>query len=167
MQNGFVPMRSADVTADDTLLDPTGTTTTAWLSDFTDKDVFELGPECNACEIAFVAEADDTDYFQCNLWGGARMGNQAIGVLLCCVTGQAGAAIGDITHADSTARLFIDTITIDSQSHSKTISAIDSGNNRMARLAFDTVGIRYLYPEFEDVGDATECDRINAYIRTF
>lgn len=168
IQKGYVPMRSNDVTADDTLLESTATTYR--YGEFTKRDVFLLGPEFNACEIIFVAEADDTDYFQCRIWGGGGKtdGRMTVAEFICDMTGQAGTAYaGDLTLGDPSDLRFIDTLTIDTQGHIKTASIADSATNRVAKLAFDTVGLTWLYAEFEDVGDTTEVHRIMPYIRPF
>jgi len=165
LQTSYEPMRSADVTADDTLIDPSGSAGN-WLTDFTSRDVYELGPETNGVEIIFWAEADETDYFGCKLWGGA-VGTPSIAEFICDMSGQAGAAIADVTNPDNTSRLFVDYIYIFDQAHIDMVGLLDSsrGNNRIAKLAFDTYGYKFLYPEFYTVGDTTEVHRTNAYLR--
>jgi len=155
MQNGFVPMRPSDVSSDDTVLD--GETAGYTLHEHDrPKAAFELGPECNGCEIIFpCSDASDDNDFNCYLYGWPAAGPGSLMADISCTIGLA--RIKDVTTA-----LYVDTISIDSQNHIKTLSAFDSGNDRIARIALDTVGLKYLYPNFYDVSDT-----VNAYIRTF
>ena len=167
IQLSYEAMRTADVTADESLIDPTGSDSNKWISEFTRNDVYELGPEANAVEIIGWAEADDTDYVDFQLWGGAQCMGKTVASFLCEVSAQCGAAIADITNADSTERLFIDTMSITSQAHVKSIVVDDNGNNRFAKISLDTTGLKYLLPMFTNIGDTTEANRANLYIRKF
>lgn len=164
IQGSYEQMRSADVTTDDTVLDGS---TAGYTYDWHDKPsaAKELGPEYNACEIIFPCGQDflddtnamiatDGNNFAFSLWGYAERGPAEF---LCEVSGTVGTARIE----DSTSVLYTDTLTIDSQGHLKTISVADAGgNNRVAKLAFDTCGLKYLYVCFSDTSAA-----INPYIK--
>jgi len=151
-------MRSGDVTTDDTALDGE---TASYTYHWHDKpsEAFELGPEFNACEIIFTGGyecADNTDNadttdggnFAFKFYGYVEGGPAEF---LCDVSGTMGLA----RIADSTLALYADTLTIDTQAHLKTISVIDGGgNDRVAKLAFDTCGLKYIYAEGYDVSYA-------------
>lgn len=156
IQNGYVAMRTSDVTTDDTQLDGE----TAGLTyHYTDRpsEAFGLGPESNAAEIIFPgSDVSDGNNFSAKLYG-YRTG-EAPAEFLADISGTAGLArIADVTTA-----LYTDTLVIASQGHIKTLSVADSGNDRVAKLAFDCVGFQWLYVEFYDVSA-----NWNAYIATF
>lgn len=155
IQNGYVPMRPADVSVDDTALDGETAGYTYHEHD-RPSGAFELGEDCNAAEIVFAgSDASDGNDFNCKLYGYARSGPAEFLGDISCTIGTA--RINDVTTA-----LYIDTITVAEQGHIKTLSVSDSGNNRVAKLAFDTIGHKYLYVEFYDVSDT-----VNALVHTF
>lgn len=165
----YESMRSGDVTADEDLIDPTGSDRSKWLSEFTHNDVYELGEEANGVEIIGWGEADDTDYVDFELWGAAfsAFKGKTIAEFLCEVSAQAGAAVADITSSGSTSRLFFDTMSITSEGHVKAAAVDDSGNNRFAKLSLDTTGLKFLFVQFTNVGDTTEVHRANLWLRKF
>lgn len=161
MQTIYEKMRSADVTTDDTAFD--GETSGARYTDITTRDIYEFGPEVNGAEIMFTGEATAGRSFSCEVWGVTLGG---LGEFMCDLSGLAGTAWADLTDADSSARLFIDSLTIIEEEHVKDITVADSGNNRYAKLGFDTLGYGGAYCRFT-VGDATEVSRITPWIRTW
>lgn len=160
-QGIYEKMRTADVTADDTGLD--GETVGQYYTDITSRDIYEFGPETNGAEIMFTGEAVDGDKFGCQIWGITYDG---LGEFICEITGAAGTGVADITNADNTDRLFVDTITIDSEGHVKDVTVADSGNNRYAKIGFDTLGYRGAYCLI-DMPAANPVDRLTPWVRTW
>jgi len=151
----YEPMR-ADVTTPDTTLSPE---TAGATYDWHDKPstAYKLRPEHNGCEIILaggynIALHDDTSYadtsnnkgFEATLFAYAENGPAEF---LCDLTG----IVGTARINDYTLSLWIDTITIDTEDHLKDISIADSGNNRIAKIVFDTVGYSWLYLQFNDM----------------
>jgi hypothetical protein len=162
IQNAFVPMRTSDVTADDTAMDLS--TSGERMTDITTRDIWEFCEGQNNYELIFLAEGADDDVFGCEMWA---IDKQGLGFLEWDVTGTLGTAWADITLKDSTARLFADDVTIAAQYSCSTTGVRDQGNNRVCRLCGDLNGKRALYPRFYTVGGAGEAERINAWIRTY
>jgi len=158
IQASYEPMRSGDVTTDDTALDGETDGYTYHCED-RPKEAYKLGPEYNSCEIIFTGgyecadnteNADTTDggNFAFKFYGYAEHGPAEY---LCDVSGTIGLA----RISDSTLALYADTLTIASQAHIKTISTADAaGSDRIAKLIFDTCGLRYIYAEGYDVSYA-------------
>ena len=154
-------MRADDVTSDDTALD--GSTSGARYTDITSRGYYEFGTEVNGAEVVFSGEADNSDSGSCELWGVTTNG---IGELIADLSLITGTAWADMTDPDSTARLFVDSITIITENHVKDVTVADSGNNRFAKVGFDTIGYKGIYCRCT-VGDATEISRLTPWIRTF
>jgi len=83
------------------------------------------------------------------------------------ITGAAGTAWADMTNADSSSRLFMDTVTISDEFHLKEVTVADSGNNRYAKVGLDTLGSMGAYVCFHSVGGANEVARITPWVRFF
>lgn len=169
MRNGFVPLRSADVSADDTAMDTSTATRTYW--DMTSKDVFELQPGDNGIEVLFMGEGDDTDYFGARVFGKSPYGPAQC---LCEISGHYGAAMcpndGSAT-VDATGFHMAETILLDASNTFRrdvTISVSDCSMNRAASLNIgNTFGFKHLYFEFYNVGDSTEVHNITPWGRTY
>jgi len=169
MRNCFVPLRTADVSADDTAMDTSTTGTTYW--DLTKKDPYELQPTDNGIEIIFMGEGDDTDYFGCRVFGKNPFGPAQA---LCEISGHYGAAMcpndGSAT-VDATGYHMAETILLDASNcfrRDVTISVSDCSANRAASLNIaNTVGFTHLYFEFYNVGDTTEIHNITPWGRTY
>ncbi len=163
MQNRFIKMRTADVTADDTAID--GSTSGYRLTDITKRDVIEYDPACNGIEIVFSAEGADNNTFGARIW---NFTNDGIAQKAADITGALGTAWADLTNADNTSRLWADSITIDAEFHIKEVTVADTANNRIARVGMDTVGYRGGYVEFHNVGGGgAEVNRITPWYRFF
>jgi hypothetical protein len=167
LQNAFVPLRTSDVTADDTAMDLS--TAGERMTDITKRDVWEISENENGYEIVFLAGGADDDTFGCELWAVAQTGAEggSIGTLEWDVTGTLGTAWADVTNADSTGYLFADDVTLSEQYSLVTTGVRDQGNNRVCRIFGDLNGKSFLYPRFYTVGGAGEAERINAWIRTY
>lgn len=162
MQNRFVKMRTADVTADDTAID--GSTSGYRLTDITKRDIIEFGPETNGIEIIFSAEGVNNDTFGAGLWVVSQEGWGEKAADLTCALGLAWA---DMTNVDNTSRLFADTATIDAEFHLKDVTVADTGNDRMVRIGLDTLGARGAYVEFHSIGGVGQAKRLTPWYRFF
>ena len=162
MQNIFEKMRREDVTADDTAFD--GETAGARYTDITTRDVYLFGPETNGIEIVFSGEAAEGDTFGAEIY---LITADGWADKIADITGEAGTAWSDMTNADCTTRLFMDTITISDEFHLKEVTVADSGNNRYAKLGLDTLGAKGTYVGFHSVGGVGEVKRITPWVRTF
>ncbi len=156
IQNGYEPIRVGDITVDEAELDGVTESLT-----FDEHDrpstVKSVGEDANAMAVYFTGSDStaDTDVFSAKLYGYARSGPAEF---IADISGTAGTArINDVA-----TNLFVDTINISSQNFLKNVSVIDSDNNRIAKLAFDFVGLKYIYVEFYDVSNGH-----NAWARTF
>ena len=139
-----------------------------------------LGEEYNGCEIIFVAGqksmvvsghpqsiedassglgdttgAIDGDNFDGKLWGYTVNGPAEH---ICDFSAIIGTAHVD----DFSTALYADTIVVTNDTHLTTVAVTDSGNNRVAKINFDTVGLSYIYCDIT-VGDAD----VVAYIRPY
>jgi hypothetical protein len=157
-QYGYVPLRGADVTAEDILLDGSTAGYTYHESD-RPPSAFQLTEEYNASIIMFENyDASDNKNSGVNLWGYGQTGPAEF---ICDLSLTAGTArINDVT-----TNLYTDTITRVndlSDGHIKKIKITDSGNDRVAKVWFDNVGYKYLYVE---VYDLTTGAKINPMIR--
>lgn len=161
-QSGFTKMRTEDVTVADTAFD--GSNSGARYTDITKRDVVIYDPATNGIEIMFSAEAADGDTFGAEIWNITMDG---IADKAADITGIVGTAWADITETDSTARLFIDTITIDDEFHLKEVTVADSGNNRFAKVGLDTLGSRGGYVSFHSIGGVGQAKRITPWFRFF
>ena len=177
IQNTYVAGRTAEVTADDTLIDGTSMMTT----DFTSRDVLELGEDVNGVQVTFIAECATAtpDTFACNIWGAAKAGfgqakdatatsHPTCPEFICDITG----AGRDGYYTDTTVRLFLNDISVINQRHGKTVT-VQPGDLTLtpspSKVLFDTVGYDWLYFEFYTVGTgaSNEVDRIMPYVRGF
>ena len=157
IRGSYAPMRSGDVTTDDTALDgETAGYTYHWKDK--PKEAFQLGEEYNKCEIIFTAGyecADSTDNADAS-----DGGNFAFKFYSYTENGPAefladiSGTVGTARIADSTLALYVDRLTIASQQHPEAVASKDNGNNRIAKLVFDTCGFKYLYAEGYDVSHA-------------
>jgi hypothetical protein len=163
MRNGFVPLRAADVSADDTAMDTSTAGTTFW--DMTRKDCYELQPTDNGIEVIFLGEGDDTDYFGCRVFGKSPGGPAQA---LCEISGHYGAAMATV---DATAYHMAETILLEASNCFRgdaSISVSDCSGDRAASLNMASVwGFKHLYFEFYNVGDTTEVHNITPYGRTY
>ncbi|HIJ71153.1 MAG TPA: hypothetical protein HPP87_07295 [Planctomycetes bacterium] len=165
--NGYVPLRSSDVTADDDALVPE-TLGANMLSDFTNRDCLDLDEAWNNGEIICWAEGVDNDTFGVEIWGLAKGPyTRRIGTLMADITGTLGTAIADVSNPDNTSRLFADDMTISEQYHLTDISAHDNNDNRICKLTVDFNGLSGLCARFYNVGGAGEAERINLWMRPF
>jgi len=162
MQNIFEKMRKNDVTADDTAFD--GSTSGSRYTDITQRDVYFFDPATNGVEIVFSGEGADGNVFGAELY---LVTTDGWADKVADITGAAGTAWADMTNADSTARLFVDTITITDEYHLKEVTVADSGNNRFAKVGLDTLGARGAYVCFHTIGGVGEIARITPWIRFF
>ena len=168
MINGFIPLRNADVTADDTAL----TLDTAGLNKCTDitrsRDWLELDPAWNSAEFIVWSEGVENDTFGVELWGLMKSpGSKSIGCLLADCTGTLGTCIADVTNPDNTSRLFADDITISAQYHITDFSAHDNDDDRITRIKVEFKGLYGLYSRWYNVGGAGEAERINLWMRPY
>lgn len=156
IQNGYVPIRLRDVAEDEPELDGV---TDGLTFDEHDRPVEakSFGEDGNAMFMYFTGtdSTANADVFSAKIYTYATSGPAEF---VADISGTAGTARIN----DSASDLFIDTINISSQDYFKNVSVIDSGNNRIAKLAFDFVGNKYLYIEFYDVSNGH-----NAWARTF
>jgi hypothetical protein len=130
-----------------------------------------LGEEYNGCEIIFaggqksLSESDpslsdttgttDGTNWDGKLWGYTSSGPAEL-------IAEISVTAGTSRVNDATTALYADTITVANDYHLTDVAVQDSGNNRVAKLNFDTVGYRFIYCEFTDgVSD------IVAYIRPY
>ncbi len=162
MRNPFCPARKLDVTVADTAFD--GSTKGARYTDITRRDIYELDEACNGIEVLFAAEADDGDTFGCEILNVTRDG---LADMVADVTGAVGTAWADMTNIDSTERLFVDDLSISAEYHLKEVTVADQGNNRFAKLGWDTIGARAIYFRFYNVGGGGQCARIRPWVRFF
>lgn len=162
IQASYSKMRTDDVTADDVAFD--GSTSGARYTDITTRDVFIYDPATNGVSIFFSAEATEGATFGAEIW---NITNDGLAEKCADITGAAGSAWADMTNADSTARLFMDTITISEEFHLKEVTVADSGNNRYAKIGMDTLGGRGGYVSFHSIGGANEVKRITPWVRFF
>ena len=123
MQTQYTKMRPTDVTTDDISID--GSTSGYRLTDITERDVIEYDPAANGIEIIFSAEGANGDTFGAYIWNIAQGG---IAERVAEITCALGTAWADMTNADSTTRLFADTVTISTEYHLKEVTVADSGN---------------------------------------
>jgi len=178
IQTGYEPLQPGPITnvigqalgADGTvgLLD--GSTTgftydyTVLRPETTIKNGYDTKPDQNGVVIRVEA------YDVCNdstlgikLWGYTARGPAEHIADVSCVVGTANIA-------DSTSNLHVDTMTVTSDTHVKSVSAFDSGNDRIAKVFFDAAGYDVIYCEFEDISNANQasaCGSVQAYIRGF
>ena len=162
IQASYEKMRSEDVTVDDTGFD--GVTKGQRLTDITTRDVFIYDTATNGVSVMFSAEAVDGDTFGAEIW---NITNNGIADKVADITGIIGTAVADMTNVDDTSRLFGDTVTISEEFHLKEVTVADSGNNRFAKVGWDTLGCRGGYISFHSVGGAGEAKRITPYVRFF
>ncbi len=156
-QNGYADMRG-DITIADTTMHPE-TEGITFQADDRPSGAFPLGPECNACEMIFPCyDGVDNKIYELNVWGYGVNGPAEFMCDLSLTTGLARVV-------DVTTSLYVDTINIGTQSHIKTISVADGGGSaRISKVAFDCVGLSYLYIEAYEVTTNTS---IRPLIRTF
>ena len=143
-----------DTTAINTALDGS---TAGYTYDWTDKPATAapIGPEFNGVEIFFIggqksinssgdgANGDTTGTTDGTNWDGKLWGYAEGGPAehICDISVTAGTArISDYTTA-----LYADTITISNDTHLTTVTATDSGNNRVCKIDFDAVGYKYIH----------------------
>ncbi len=157
IQMGYVPMRTADITVADTKIDPTAPGYTYHEHD-RPTSAYRLGEEANAAVIIFESPIaiNDSDA-AIRLWGYPAAGPAEF---IC----DASVTIGNIWVNDITTDLYADTIVIGTQAHLKTVSVADSANGRIAKLAFDCVGYKYLYMDCSYIDANTS---LRPLIRTF
>lgn len=162
IQNSYVTLRSADITAADVTMD--GGVKGSKLTEVTERDIVEFGTDVNGVILMFSGEAVDGDTFDGFVWG---VTNEGIAEAICEISGTVGTAIADMTDVDATERLFVDTIEIKQEFHIKEVTVADSGNNRYAKLGWDTLGLKGMYVCVTAVGGAGEVDRLTPWVRTF
>lgn len=155
-QGSYEPMRLADVCADETLLDGE---TASYTYHWHDKPsgAKELGTECNGCVIVMHGtDVDNNDTFVFNLYGYAEGGPAEF---IAEVSGTIGVArINDVTTT-----LYADAMNIVEQGHIRNLAVKDGAESgRIAKLTFDTGGLKYLWLEFSDISDA-----YRPYIRVY
>lgn len=166
-QGGWLPLRTADVSADDTALDPTLANYTFF--DLTKRDAHRLDPGANGMEVVFLGEGDDTDYFGCRIFGKSPFGPAE---RIAEISGHYGTALapndGSVT-VDSTTYKIAETILLDGSNvfHVRDVTVADCSANRAAKLHFDTAGMTHVYFEFYNVGDTTEVHNIRPYGRYY
>jgi hypothetical protein len=156
MQAGHHPLRE-EVASDDTNLDgATSSLTYNW----TDKPTaaVKVGEETNAALIRFTGKAAEDKTFSWRVYVYKEGGPAKY---VAHGTGALGAAIvsGTEYHAD--------TLSISGRGWFKGVKAIDSGNDRIAYLAFDLCGHKWIYVEIDDIGGAGECTEVSTYLTTF
>jgi len=140
MQNSFEKMRKADVTADDTAFD--GETSGARYTDITKRDVYFFDPATNGIEIVLSGEAADGETFGAEIF---LVTTDGWADKVADITGAAGTAWADMTNADCTARLFMDTITISDEFHLKEVT-VEYGRWRYIRLRGDDFRLLRILP---------------------
>ena len=148
-QSGYEKLRLTDVTLDDaTLACYSVAPSTAHKMD----GVF------NGIEIYWQGDGTDGSTMACELWGYASNGPAE---LIADISGLSGTMKFG---ADTTIEVFVDTLVVDGY-HVEGIRTKDIGNNRIAKMTFDAVGYDKIYTRYYHVGDVTEMDRVNAYVR--
>jgi hypothetical protein len=159
-QYGYTPLRGGDVTAVDTTLSPATAGSTFGEHD-RPTSAYRLGEEDNGCIIIFE-NYDTTPNVNSavNIWGYAVNGPAEFIAELSLTTGAA-------RINDDGGDVYTDTITRVNDvtdGHVKKITIADSGNDRVAKVFFDDIGYRWIYPE---VYDLTTGAKINPMIRPF
>ena len=150
-------MRTDVTVADITLDAATGGHTYDWHDMPRDK-VFAMGEEVNAAEIYFMAyDTSNNKEFNARLFGYSARGPAE---LIADMSGAFGLARVN----DGANDLYADTLGFSQREHIKGIAVSDSGSDRIAKLALDCVGYKYLYVEFYSI---CANGRHNAYIRAF
>lgn len=171
IQTSYVPLRSAEVTAGESPLDGTTTGSTLW--DLTSHDCFELDPAFNGICMYFAAEAADGNTSTAHIWGRDKHNGPAEKIAEISLTAGVvywnGRLPGATSNTDGTTYLIMDTIAVDATNefHVKDVDVFDSGNNRQAKLTFDTTGLKFILVEFTEVAGAGEPTRITPYARFF
>jgi hypothetical protein len=117
-----------------------------------------LGPEANCALIYFTATGSDGDEFNWRIYAYKENGPAKY-----VANGTATLGTATVNATDK----YIDTIVISNQGWFKIPAAIDSGNNRVAYLAYDLCGHQYLWVELTNVGGGGEPSSVNAYITYF
>jgi hypothetical protein len=162
IQNSYTKLRKLDITEADVTMD--GGVAGSKLTEVTDRDYVEFGTDVNGIALVFSGEAVDGDTFDAFVWG---VTNEGWAEAIAEISGTVGTAIADVTNADNTSRLFVDTINIKDEFHLKDVTVADSGNNRYAKLGWDTLGLKGMYICVTAVGGAGEVDRLTPWVRTF
>jgi hypothetical protein len=122
----------------------------------------------NAVEIIFGGTNAENETFSFGIFGYAN--NNGPAELICTGTGILGAQ--DIVKYPETAVAvtgwWADTLVVTSY-HPTTIIVADSGNDRVAKLCFDTIGYKYLKCYIYDADGTTgvEALTVGAYIRWY
>lgn len=162
IQNSFVKLRKDDITQADATMEPA--VLVSKLTSVTERSYFEFGTDVNGVAMMFTGEGVDGDTFDGFVWG---VTNDGWAEAIAEISGTLGTAIADVTNADNTSRLFTDTIEIKQEFHLKEVTVADSGNNRFAKLGWDTLGLKGVYICVTAVGSAGEVDRLTPWVRTF
>lgn len=155
MQAGWEKLRPSNKTSGDAALDGT----TAGLTyAFSDKpaQAKKMGYEANGVQIYFAGTDADNETFDWKLYAYTEFGPAE---LIAYGTGTLGTAVTG--NADE---YYADTLTITGQYWYKVVAIMDTTNNRIARLAFDLCGRRYIYVEFSNIGGVGQVASINGYI---
>ena len=169
-QSGYIDLL-VDVTSENDIGDVTyrilDGSTAGHTFDFSDMPAHAIGlqPEDNAAIVYVYCTDTSADYdFGLQVYGYAANGPAE---MIADVSGL----IGTACIGDNTKSLYADTMTVTSYGV-KTASAVDSGNNQVAKLVFDTAGLSYLCADFYDISGTDEAlhgasGTINAKVRFF
>lgn len=131
----------------------------------------QIDPLANGMELVFkVADGTNNAQFGCIIWGYSADSTtwQTIGAeRIADISG----VLGNVPSAKDATSGFADTVTILSQSHLTTVTALNDAT-RLAKLAFDNVGYKYIWTEFYEVTTATGVSpagdkSIAAYLRYY
>ena len=120
---------------------------------------YEINPETNGAEIIFYQEDATADVNSTvQLWGRATQNGPA--ELVAEISGTVGTA----SILNDTTALAWDTMNINFDGLPVNIVASDaSGSNRVSRITFDTMGLKYLKPIWTDISSKGN----NALIRVY
>jgi len=158
MQAAYETIRGNFVTTDDTPLDGVTSGLTYLFADMNIDEAWEVGPEANAVSIIFAGSDADNETFSWKIWA-YRVGGPA--ELVCSGTG---ALSSSAIMQSGSSYYYADTLVITNLGNWFSIpDVIDSGNDRIAKLAFDACGYKYIYVEFTNVGGAGEVASVQAY----
>jgi hypothetical protein len=155
------PLRKGDVSTVDTFLDGV---TSGLTYNWGDKpEIISAGPEAGALTVRFEGRGSNNDQFAFRLWAYPENGPAEYICEGSCTLGTA------IIDSDTSTR-HVDTINISDYENWYNIPAVidGSGSNRIAKIATDRCGYKYVYCEISGVGNgAGYADAANPLERTF
>ncbi len=157
-QGSFEKMRRVDVDSDESTITDFRPSVIIANNRDASESWYELNPEGNGAEIIFYqADATANTNSTVQLWGAAIHNGPA--ELVAEISGTTGTA----SILNDTTALAWDTLNIIFDGLPVNIVASDAtGSNRPSRIAFDTMGLKFLKPIWTDISSAQ-----NALIRVY